>query len=111
MKSTHYALAVLFSGALLPARSFAQNPALNARIAQLAQAEEAIQALRKVDSKASILELWDPTLRFVRGRMADREERDVPRDLRNLGQKRIWAWAAWAKWTLHVLGPRLGPKK
>ena len=41
MKSTHYALAVLFSGALLPARSFAQNPALNARIAQLAQAEEA----------------------------------------------------------------------
>ena len=41
MKSTHYALTVLFSSALLPARSFAQNPALNARIAQLAQAEEA----------------------------------------------------------------------
>ena len=41
MKFTRYALAALLSGALLPHSSFAQNAALNARIAQLAQAEEA----------------------------------------------------------------------
>ncbi|WP_375419515.1 amidohydrolase [uncultured Hymenobacter sp.] len=41
MNPTHYALAAPLLAALLPTPSFAQNPALNARIAQLAQAEEA----------------------------------------------------------------------
>ncbi len=41
MNLTRYTLAALLSAALLPHSSFAQNPVLNARIAQLAQAEEA----------------------------------------------------------------------
>ena len=41
MNLTRYALTALLFGALLPHSTHAQNPVLNARIAQLAQAEEA----------------------------------------------------------------------
>jgi amidohydrolase len=41
MKLTRHALAVAFAAVLLPCSAHAQNVALNARIAQLAQAEEA----------------------------------------------------------------------
>jgi len=72
-------------------------------------AQDSVDALKRQDPHSVVLPLWNAALSIVQARLEGQNDASARRDLEQLGSK-AGSTRAWARWTLMVLGTRVGAK-